>query len=466
MTKRTLAMGVLVVAQFMDLMDAMITNVAMPTIRRDLGASPAELEWTLTGYILAFAILLITGGRLGDILGRRRVFMIGVAAFTLASLAAALSQTGGELVGARVIQGAAAALMVPQVLSTAQALYAPHERGKIFGLMSALGGIGVLTGQLLGGWLVTADVAGLGWRAIFLINIPVGIVILLVSRALVPETRSERPLALDLRGVVLATATLFLIVFPLTVGHGAGWAPWVWMLLAASTVSLWAFVVSQRRAGDRALLPMALFRERGFAAGSVVQLSYQLGWGSFALMLGIYVQEALGFTALEAGLVMVPVTVGSFVGTAFATLAERWGRPAVVLGALVQSIGFVWYGVVLSSSGADLSVWALVAPLGLTGVGMILLAVPLMGLSLARVDRNDAGAASGTFAMFQQLGFVLGVAVVGVVFFGVLGSSGSAAAYEGAIVAGNVVTIAAFAVAAVAAIALPRRVSAPAAVSV
>lgn len=457
MRPRTLAMSVLVVAQFMDLMDAMITNVALPTIRDDLGASQAQLEWTLTGYILSFAVVLITGGRLGDIIGRRRTFMIGIAVFTLASLTAAMSQSGGQLVASRICQGTAAALMVPQVLATAQALYEPHERGKVFGLMSALGGIGVLTGQLLGGWLVTADLAGLGWRSIFLINLPVGLMIMVAAHRFVPETRADRAPRLDVPGVVLATTTLFLLVFPLTVGNSAGWPVWVWGMLLASTLSLAWFLRVEHRQGQAALLPLSLFTQRGFAAGSVVQLSYQVGWGSFALMLGLYVQESLAFTPLQAGLTMAPVTLGSFLGTALAPVAARIGRVAVIVGALVQAAAFGGYGWAILVAGADLNIWSLAVPLGLAGIGMILLAVPLMGLTLERVPNAAAGAASGTFAMFQQLGYALGIAIVGVVFFGIIGSLGSQETYRRAIVTGNWITIAAFGLASLAAFMLPKR---------
>ncbi|WGW12519.1 MFS transporter [Saxibacter everestensis] len=458
MKKRSLAMAVLVVAQFMDLMDAMITNVALPSIRRDLGATDAQLEWTLTGYILAFAVVLITGGRLGDLFGRRHIFLIGVTIFTLASIGAAAAHSGGELVTTRIIQGAAAALMVPQVLATAQVLFEPHERGKIFGLMSALGGVGVLTGQLLGGWLVVADIAGLGWRSIFLINVPVGVAILIATRLLVPETRAERGGRLDGVGVVLLSATVFSLVFPLTVGNSVDWAWWTWGLIGVAIVLAVAFVAVERRRGDLALLPPRLFRSRGFAVGSLVQLAYQVGWGSFALMLGLYTQEALHFSALEAGLVMVPVTVGSFIGTALAPFAARIGRPAVIIGAGVQMLGFVAYAIVLSASGAALGVWSLALPLGIAGVGMILLAVPLMGLAVAQVDTDQAGAASGAFAMFQQLGYAIGIAVAGIAFFGVIGSHAPQAVYQQAIVLGNVITVIAFAAAGVAAIALPARV--------
>lgn len=466
MKSRGLAMAVLIVAAFMDLMDAMITNVALPTIQRDIGASPAQLEWTLTGYILAFGALMITGGRLGDIFGRQRVFLLGVGGFTLASLLASTAQTGEVLVLSRVMQGGFAALMVPQVLSSIQALFKPEERGPILGVLAALGGLGVLAGQLLGGWLITVDAFGMGWRSVFLINVPVGIVLILGTLLFVPNTKSGLPLKLDLVGVLLATAGILLLVYPLVEGRGQGWPPWLWAMLAASPVVFGVFAWHQKRrreSHDSALLPTRLFAHRGFTAGLAVQLSYQLGWGSFALIFGIYVQEALHFTPLATGLAMVPITVGAFVGTAIAApLAARGGKNLVVGGAILQAAALAWYAATISDQAAALSGWDLIWPLGLSGIGMILLAVPLMDLTLAAVPTDDAGAASGVFNTFQQVGYALGVAVVGVVFFGVLGTDQSPGQYKDAIVAGTWVTIAAFLAAAAAGLALPNRSRGPA----
>ena len=209
---RAAATAVLMVATFMDLMDSTITNVALPTIGKDLNATPEQLEWTLAGYIIAFATLLITGGRLGDIFGHRRIFVIGIVGFTLASLGAALSQTGGLLVAARVLQGGFAGIMMPQVLSSVQVMYAPEERAPVLGLIGALSSLGAVGGLVLGGWLVTVDLFGMGWRTIFLVNVPVGVVIVAAALLLVPRSRSEHPLKPDLGGVLLGGLGVFLVV--------------------------------------------------------------------------------------------------------------------------------------------------------------------------------------------------------------------------------------------------------------
>jgi EmrB/QacA subfamily drug resistance transporter len=456
--KGSLAMTVLVVAQFMDLMDAMITNVALPSIQRDIGATAAQLEWTLSAYVLMFAVVLVTGGRLGDVLGRRSVFLVGVLGFSAASLAASISETGSELVAARAAQGLCAALMVPQVLSTAQALYRPDERGKIFGLMGALGGIGVLTGQLLGGFMVTHDAFGIGWRSVFVINVPLGLLIAVLSLLVVPNTRSSKPVSVDWIGAILSTTGATLVVFPLIESNSQGWTPRLWALLAAGPVVLAVFVGHQllrARLGRAPVLPMRLFAFRGFSAAAVVQIANYVGWGSFALMIPLYLQDGLGDTALTAGLIMLPVTVGSFIGTTLAPLAARLGRAAVVAGGIVEAAGFAWYELAIRRAGDALTVWSLAGPLALTGVGMILLAVPLMGLALEQIDVDDAGAASGTFSMLQQLGNALGISLAGVAFFHVLPGRPSPSDYRHAIETGNWITIAAFAVAAAAALALP-----------
>jgi predicted MFS family arabinose efflux permease len=373
---------------------------------------------------------------------------------------AAGAWSGDVLVLARVAQGASAALMVPQVLSSIQALFGPDERAPVLGVLAAVGGLGVLAGQLLGGWLVTVDAFGLGWRSVFVINAPVGVLLVLATLRFVPDTRAERPLRLDLTGVALATAGLVLLVVPLVEGREHGWPAWAWAMLAAvpAVVALFVRQQARREAAGAALVPTRLFARRGFAAGLGVQLAFHLGWGSFALVFGLYVQQGLGFTPLEMGLAMLPITIGAFAGTAIAApFAARAGRGMVIVGGLLQAVAFAWYALVVDDRGAALSGWDLALPLGFGGVGMILLAVPLMDLTLAAVDGDDAGAASGVFNTVQQLGSALGVALVGVVFFGVLGADPSPARFEDALLAGVGVTMAAFVLAALAGALLPAR---------
>ncbi len=317
--KRAVATSILMFAAFMDLIDVTIVNVALPAIRSDLSASPAHLQWILGGYTLAFAVLLITGGRLGDIFGRQRIFVIGVAGFTATSLAACLSGSGDALVIARVVQGGFAALMVPQLLSTVQVLYPPKERAAVFGIVGAVSGTAAVIGPVLGGWLVTSDAFGIGWRSIFLINVPVGIALMALAITYVPNTTSQRATRLDLSGVALATVGLLLLVFPLIEGREQGWPVWIWAMLAASAMVLALFVVNQRRTERRtqsSLLPMHLFANRGFSAGIVTQAAFQGSIAGFVLALVIYLQSGLGFSAIHAGLVLLPFSLGPSSGSA------------------------------------------------------------------------------------------------------------------------------------------------------
>lgn len=461
MSTRVIATVILMVAMLMDLMDSTITNVALPAIGADLGANPAQLEWTLAGYVIAFATLLITGGRLGDVVGRRRVFVIGVAGFTLASLFASLAQSGDFLVATRIVQGAFAGIMVPQVLSSIQVMFTTEERGPILGITGALSALGAVAGLLFGGWLVTANAFELGWRSIFLVNIPVGVILIVSALLVVPNSTSEHPLKLDLTGVLLGALSVFLVVFPLTDGRQAGWAPWIWAMLIAAPFAIAAFIVHQKRRLARdgsALLPMPLFRNRGFSSGLVVQVLSSIGNGGYALILLFYVQQALGFTALSAGLTILPIAVGSMVATGIAVpLAQKFGKSLVLVGGVVQAGAFAWTVAVIATRGASLNGWDLALPLTLAGVGMMLLIMPLMGLTLATIPTTEAGAASGTLTTFGQVGMVLGVAVAGAVYFGALGEKMGQLDAQGAVTAGLWVPIAAYLMAGAAALALPRR---------
>ena len=428
---RAFATTVLMVATFMDLMDSTITNVALPTIGKDLHATPEQLEWTLAGYVIAFATLLLTGGRLGDVFGHRRIFVIGMVGFTLASLGAALSQTGDLLVAARMLQGGFAGIMVPQVLSSVQVMFAPEERAPVLGIIGALSSLGAIGGLILGGWLVTADLLGMGWRSIFLVNVPVGVVLVAAALLFVPRSRSEHPLRPALAGVLLG---------------GLGIA---------------AFTRQQRRmlkAHGSPLLPLPLFRDRGFASGQLVQVLSSIGNGGYVLILLYYVQSALGFTALAAGLTLLPFALGSIVATPLAILAtRRIGKWAVLLGGLVQAAALTWVLWTIWTAGASLTGWDLTAPLALTGVGLMTLIMPLTSITLESVPTQDAGAASGTLTTSGQIGMVLGVALAGTVFFGILQDTADA---RDAVTTALWVPIVAYGLAGLASVTMPGRTKA------
>ena len=458
---RGIATTVLMVATFMDLMDSTITNVALPTIGKNLEATPEQLEWTVAGYVIAFATLLITGGRLGDIFGHRRIFVIGIVGFTLASLGAALSQTGDLLVAARVLQGGFAGIMMPQVLSSVQVMFAPEERAPVLGIIGSLSALGAVGGLILGGWLVTADLLGMGWRSIFLVNVPIGVALVVAALLFVPRSRSEHPLRPDLVGVVLGGVGVFLVVFPLTDGRAVGWAWWIWAMLITSPFVIAAFVWQQGRmlkAHKAPLLPLPLFRDRGFASGQLVQVLSSIGNGGYVLILLYYVQSALGFTALAAGLTLLPFALGSMAAAPLAIFAtKRLGKWAVLLGGIVQAAALTWVMWTIWTAGAALTGWDVTAPLTLVGAGMMTLIMPLTSITLEAVPTPDAGAASGTLTTFGQIGMVLGVALAGSVFFGILQDTADA---RDAVTTALWVPIIAYGLAGLASVTMPDRTKA------
>jgi EmrB/QacA subfamily drug resistance transporter len=454
-------MLVLIFASFMDLLDVTIVQVALPTIQTDLKATPANLEWIVSGYMLAFAIVLITGGRLGDIIGRQRVFLIGIAGFTLASVGACLAPTGDALVLARVIQGSFAALMVPQVLASLQALFTPKERAPLLGLIGGVSGLAAVVGPLLGGWLVSSNAFGIGWRSIFLINVPVGILAFIAALVWVPNSKSAHPLRLDVVGVIVSAVGLVAVIYPVIEGRSLGWPAWGWVMLGVGLVILVLFVLHQRRRERRdgsALLPITLFSDRGFSFGLITQATFQGAMNAFSITLLIYVQSALHFSALGAGLTLLPFSIGAFLGTGVSIpLTARAGKLLMFVGGLLQAGALVWIMPIVSARGAALTGWDLVWPMVVAGVGLGLLVVPLVDVALARVPLGSAGAATGAYSTMQQVGAALGIAVVGVVFFGVLGTTFTQARFEQAFLAGAWVAVAGYAIAAVSSLALPGR---------
>lgn len=456
---RVAAATVLLVALFMDLMDITIVNVALPAIQQTLDASPQHLEWIVSGYLLALAALLITGGRLGDVFGRRRVFLIGVIGFTAASLLAGLASSGAGLVGFRAVQGVFAGVMVPQVLSIIQALFPPHQRAAVYGITGAVTGLAAVAGPLVGGALITSDVFGLGWRTIFMMNVPIGIALATCALILIPETKSAHPLRLDVPGVLLAMTGILALVYPLVEGHELGWPPWTFALMLMSPVLFAIFIKHQRRrsgANQAPLLPMELFRDRGFSAGLVTQLTFQAGVASYFLILTLYLQSGLGFSAWQAGLSVLPFSLGAVIGSGMAVpLTAKLGKYLVFTGAMLQTAGVGWSIIVVSSQGNTLVPPDFILPMGLAGLGLGLLVVPLLDVALATVPVDDAGSASGALNTVQQVGAALGIAVIGLVFFGTIGSDFDPASIREAFLSAAWVTIIATCLAIIASLFLP-----------
>jgi len=422
---RWAALPVVLAGAFMTILDFFIVNVAIPSIQSDLGATAAQIQLVVAGYGLAYAVGLITGGRLGDIAGRRRMFIIGLIAFTVTSAACGLAPSALMLVVARIAQGLSSALMFPQVLSILNVTFEGEARARAFTAFGVTLGLAAVSGQLLGGLLIAGDVFGLGWRACLLINVPVGLVAVAATRALVPESRSPTAGHLDLPGAVVASAGAALLVFPLVEGRQFGWPWWSLLSLVAAPLALLAFVMLERRVaatGRSPLVELALFRQRAFVVGTAVVLVFYGGLASLFLVLAVYLQEGQGFGALTAGLAFLPLGCGFFITSVNAQrLARRFGRQALALGAGLMGLSYLVLIPVVNAGGDRINGWALAPGLLLNGLGEGAVMGPLIAAVLAGVRAEDAGAASGVLATVQQIAGALGVAVIGLIFYGSLG---------------------------------------------
>ncbi|MYV37743.1 DHA2 family efflux MFS transporter permease subunit [Streptomyces sp. SID1328] len=421
--RRWIALAIVMTAAFMDLVDVTIVNIAIPSIQRDEGASFSQIQWITAGYALAFAAGLITGGRLGDIHGRRRLFLLGVSGFTLASALCGFAVDPAMLVTARILQGGMAAMMVPQVLSIVHATFPAHERGKVFGLFGGVVGLGAVSGPLLGALLTEWNLFGLEWRPIFLINLPVGIAAVLLGRRFISESRAPRALKLDLVGVALVTLGLLMLLYPLTRGRELGWPLWGHLLMAGSLPVFAALVAYERRKAARdgsPLVELSLFRVRSFAAGIAVQTVFGVALGVFFLVWTLYMQIGLGWSVLRAGLTGVPFSLAVSTAAALSVqfLVPRFGRKVLQAGALTMGLGVLLYIWESDRYGLAIASWQMALPLVVMGAGMGLIVAPLTDAVLSEVPREHAGSASGLINTVQQMGNALGLGLVSVVFFG------------------------------------------------
>ena len=449
---RLSALLVLLTGTFITTLDFFIVNVAIPATQRDLNAGPATIQFIVAGFGLALAAGLITGGRLGDLYGRRRMFALGLSLFTLASLCCGLAPSAEFLVGARVAQGAAAALLMPQVLGIVNTVYTGEHRARAFNAYGLAMGFGGVFGQLIGGLLIKADIAGLGWRSVFLINVPVGLVAVPAALRLVPESRGNGA-RLDLAGTLLVSTGLVLIVLPLVEGRQEGWPLWTWLCLGAAPLVLAAFAAYQWRIGERALVDLGLFRHRAFSVGAVIALVGQLAVASFFFVLALYLQQGRGLSALESGLVFLALGVGYFVSSSRATqVAARLGRQVLAVGALTLAAGYGLLALVATETETGGTGW-LIPGLLLAGCGMGLVMAPLPATALNGIEPRHAASASGVVSTALQAGGAIGIAVVGVVFYAVLGTGH----FTHAFVAGLAVMVGFCAVSAALVQLLPRR---------
>jgi EmrB/QacA subfamily drug resistance transporter len=441
---RWVAFGTVVTAAVMDLLDSTIAQVAAPTIRRELGGSYAVIEWVTAAYALAMAVGLLTGGRLGDIFGRRRMLLTGMAGFVLASAACAAAQNAAELIGARAVQGLLGAIMLPQVFGLIRDMFAAHEMGKAFGVYGPVMGLSAMLGPIASGGLISLNVLGSGWRAIFAVNVPVGLAALALGLRTLPAgvgagtgqaagdgasgALSARRGRLDLAGALLAGGAMFGLVFPLAQGRSLGWPAWTFAMMAAAVLALAGFgwyQVRRQRAGRDPLVEPSVFRHRPYLAGIVFSVVFTGSLGGIVMIFNVFLQNGLGFTPWHSAVTTAPWAAGAFVGAAIGGIAmAKLGRRVLHAGLVVEAAGLLGIYAVLRGAGGGLSTVDLLGPMVAGGIGMGMVFVPLFDIVMAGVSPREMGSAAGVLQTVNSLGMSLGIAGIGAIFFAQVGGLG------------------------------------------
>jgi EmrB/QacA subfamily drug resistance transporter len=451
---RWIVLGTVLVAEIMDLVDATIVNIAAPSIRAELGGSEAALQWMLAGYTLAFAIGLISFGRLGDLVGRRRLFVIGAVGFTVASAICGLATSPEMLIGSRVAQGLLGAVMIPQGFAILKAVFPPAEIGKAFALFGPVMGLSAVAGPIIAGALIDANWFDAGWRMIFWINVPIGALALFGALRYMPEVKTPGASRLDTAGVILVSLACGLLIYPLVQGRELGWPVWSIAMMVAAVPVFALFGWRERRSGNPVIDP-SLFRSRGYVAGLGVITTFFLAMSGFMLVFNLFTQLGLHYSPLKAGLAMVPFSLGIAIGAPLSggLLAPKLGRKALQLGILVMAVSMVGVWFTLHVYGDQTTIWNLVPATLASGIGAGMVFAPLFDIILASIDDQAAGSASGVLTAMQQFGGAIGVAVIGTIFFQLLPDQ----AFLGATKSATLVAVALFAVSLLVTYLLPTR---------
>jgi EmrB/QacA subfamily drug resistance transporter len=423
-----IALAIILVGPLLGVIDFFIANIGVPSIRLALGASFSEIELVIAGYGLAYAVCLVTGGRLGDIFGRKMTFILGMAGFTLTSAFCGSAPNAGWLIFWRLIQGCTAAVMFPQALSFIHINFSGSSKRLAFSLYGAMIGFGSIVGQLLGGFLIQANLFGLGWRPIFLVNLPIGIITIIAAVLVLSESRADNPPKLDLGGVAILTLGLGLFSYPFMEGHERGWPLWAWLCLFASFPIFWAFYLFERRQSARKQSPLLepkLFKDRGFVVGLLVTCIYFAGHTSMLLVLSLYLQFSLLLDPMHAGFALVPFSFAFLLGsTVSGKINGHLGRNSLHLGVIILAIGIFALGVEAGTAPTHLT-FSFVFTCFLYGIGRGLVTSPLFNTVLSGVPSKDAGAASGVTSTMPQLANSVGIALIGAAVFSVIPKQGA-----------------------------------------
>jgi EmrB/QacA subfamily drug resistance transporter len=431
-SRRWLGLFAVLTATIMNLLDTTVVNVGAPSIRASLGGSYASLQWIAASYTLALAVGLLTGGRLGDMYGRKRLLLVGVVGFVAASLLCAAAWSPESLIVARVLQGLFGAIMIPQGFGLIRDLFPAQEIAKAFGTFGPIIGFSTILGPIVAGALIDADIAGTGWRMIFAINLPLGAFALVAGLKALPSASTGVRTRLNLTGTLTAAAGMLLLVFPLVQGRELGWPAWSLAMIAAAVLVFAGFAVQQRarsRSGRTPLVELSVFARRSYTSGVLFVIVFFGAIAGFSLAVGMFLQLGLGYSPMKASLTMSAWAVGAFLGSGFGSaMMARLGRRILHIGLASMTVGIGLLYVVLRAYGLGVGARHLALPLLVYGIGMGMIFVPLFGIIMGEVRDHEVGSASGILESLQQLGSALGVAVLGTMFFAVLGGGHAFAA--------------------------------------
>jgi len=419
---RWLILAVMLAAEIMDLIDATIINVGGPTLQRYLGATEIDLQWIIGGYTLALGSGLILGGRLGDRFGRRNMFLFGMIGFTVASLACSMAQTTDTLIAFRFAQGFLGAMLLPQGFGLLKAVFPPKELGQAFGVFGPVFGLAGILGPVIGGGLIQADLFGLGWRAVFLVNVPIGIAAAAIAWKVLPRVAGDKSIKIDLIGSVLVIASSALLIYPLIQGQKENWPTWTFISLAVSIAGFVLFAFQQRWISKTKLAPLinpTILTKPAYTVGLLGMALFFAGVTGFALIITLFLQLGHDFSSGEAGLGNIPIAVGFAIGAGLSGgfLAAKFGRKVLQLGAGLEIVGLLVLWFVVNSQ-TEFNFWLLVPGMVITGLGSGLIVAALFDIVLGAADETEVGSASGVLSAVQSIASSLGVAVFGTVFFG------------------------------------------------